>query len=614
MAFALQTEDLAVGELFSGRFTFVLPEFQREYSWAAEEAEHLFDDLSAALLDRERDAETAPFFLGTMLFAEPGPEAPLRDVQIVDGQQRITTLTILLAVLRDLEKDADAKSVLHRAIAVWSTSGDELADQFHLTPRSVDRSFLARSVQKIGATGRPRRRTVLTPKTPAQRNFETVRTLFRKRLQKAEPEFREQLARFVLDDCRIVSMRTESLDYAYQMFLTINRRGLPLTDDDIVIAEVIGPLDAEQKRRFAPIVEQMSRYREADEKSRLRGKTFYSHLVALNGWSPRSMISDLRKTVAASGGAQNFTRSVFQPMADAYLLTRCEFENQQVTPELAEQLQRLALLERSCDDEWVGSAMLGLRHYSLEDPALILFLRHLDRFAHAQLAIRPMRSERRNRYRRAMNAIRTVTGTLKPADVFALSANEQSKVLRRCAVGLNDTTSRTGKAFLMRIDAHISGRPASYYLDVVTQSETEGGQISVEHVLPKGRSLPRGSGWRVDFPQHDQRRVIADCLGNLLLVGELQNRRVAQQDWLVKRDAFLEDPVSQQFALVKQLAGTELWTQKQIAERHVILMHAVREIWGLEGPVPPVPPATESEDGQKLPTRPGRRRSPMRRS
>ncbi|MGF1651462.1 MAG: DUF262 domain-containing protein [Hyphomicrobiaceae bacterium] len=586
MDFRLSAEDLTVAELLSGLRAFVLPEFQRDYSWSAQQAEDLIEDIEAAAADQGRDDVIAPYFIGTFLFAAGGDDASIRDYLIIDGQQRLTTLTVLLAVLRDLEQDLAIRDRLHRHIAVWSPSNAELGDAFHLTPREADRRFFARWYQKLGATAKARRTSLASQATAAQRRVETIRSYFRQRLRRYEPDQRRSLARFVLDGCRLVAMSTPSLDYAYQIFLSINGRGLPLTEDDIVLAEVIGPLDADQRRRYEPIVAQMARYRDGAERSRARGKTFFTHLVAQQGWGARTLIAELRRAVSDAGGARAFARNVFQPLADAYLLTRCEPGTAAgLDPEVREGLERLALLEALCDDEWVGVAMLGLSRLGTSHPETLGFLAALDRFAHAQLAIRPTRSERRKRFLRALRSLRSSDGDFDYRAALSLTPNEQARVLRRCAIGLDDTATRTGKAFLIRLDMMLSGRPASWYRSFVG-SLKPGNGVSVEHILPKGRTLPQASPWRLRFPDPIERRALADRIGNLLLVGERQNRRAAQFEWTVKRDGFLADPVSSQFAMVRELADVDDWTREALEARQVAMMKLVTEIWSLDAGAP----------------------------
>lgn len=584
LPFTIAAEDLTVDELFSGRFALSLPAFQRPYSWGAEEAEHLVDDICAAITDADRDRTAYPFFLGTMLLADPEPDQPIRSALIVDGQQRLTTLTILLAVLRDHTETAQERDRIHRRIAVFSSIDDRTADSFHLSLRTADRIFMARAVQKMGATRRPRRKSTLEPATEAQQKIETVRKLFQKMFgRNFQTEERARLVEFVLENCRALVMRTASLDYAYQIFLNTNSRGLALSDDDIVIAEVIGPLTPDQRRRFAPIVSQIDRYRESVESQKLRGKTFFSHLVGLNGWARASVIRDLRRAVQIRGGPLRFTTEVFQPMAEAYLLTRCNFAGREPPEAASGLLKRLLLLERICDDEWVGTAMLGLARFNLQSPELVQFLRGLDRFAHAQLVLRPGREDRRSRYRQVTKLLMS-RSAIDPNQLFPLSDSEQRKFLNRCAQGVNETVSRTGKAILVRLDLEVSGGAIEPYIDLFAGEEP--GNVSIEHVLPKGQRLPRASDWRSLYPEHDQRRGLANCIGNLVLVDAEQNRLAGQRDFVEKKRVYFSTSEPHQFATTEILRNVEQWSADDIKARHIFLLEQLIRIFQLSVNVP----------------------------
>ncbi|MEO1264801.1 MAG: DUF262 domain-containing protein, partial [Pseudomonadota bacterium] len=340
MAYELKTEERTIGELLSGNFCYELPDFQRDYQWAAAEAEELLDDLEVACEDIAASDDVPPLFLGSMLFAAPEPSDPVRTTLIVDGQQRLITFTILFAVLRDLEKSKARRQQLHRMIAVWSSNADGAGNNFHLAPRSQDRSFFMRAIQKVGATQSPRRSAVLKPISSSQKNMEAVRKFFLSRLSgEANEALRHALIDLLRHDTRVLVIRCDSLDYAYQIFLSINARGQPLKGEDIVIAEVIGPLSREERDRYAPIVEQIARYKAGDRQASNRDKTFFTHLVAVQGWSRQRMITDLKRAVVAHGGPKRFTGLVFRPMAEAYLLTRCDFRAMDVSPEIRERLQ-----------------------------------------------------------------------------------------------------------------------------------------------------------------------------------------------------------------------------------------------------------------------------------
>jgi uncharacterized protein with ParB-like and HNH nuclease domain len=98
-----------LAKIYSNDFLFSVPLYQRPYAWTTEHAGELLDDLLTFMGDSADPIEDLnPYFLGSVVLIKgDGPEA-----EIVDGQQRLTTLTILLAVLRHLISDLDHKSGL----------------------------------------------------------------------------------------------------------------------------------------------------------------------------------------------------------------------------------------------------------------------------------------------------------------------------------------------------------------------------------------------------------------------------------------------------------------------------------------------------------------------
>jgi uncharacterized protein with ParB-like and HNH nuclease domain len=98
----IRGEQHSVGEIFSERYAFVVPPYQRQYAWKQEHAGELLDDLLLALGDSDGPLEEQdPYFLGSIVLIERGRQ----EYEIVDGQQRLITLTILLAVLRAAHPD-----------------------------------------------------------------------------------------------------------------------------------------------------------------------------------------------------------------------------------------------------------------------------------------------------------------------------------------------------------------------------------------------------------------------------------------------------------------------------------------------------------------------------
>ncbi|MGW5428318.1 GmrSD restriction endonuclease domain-containing protein [Streptomyces sp. NPDC004059] len=90
-----------------------------------------------------------PYFLGSIVLVKAKGNAP---AEVIDGQQRLTTLTILLALLRDLTEDPDLRSDLDRLVTEPGNKVRRLAPKPRLTLRYRDASFFQQYVQTKGAT------------------------------------------------------------------------------------------------------------------------------------------------------------------------------------------------------------------------------------------------------------------------------------------------------------------------------------------------------------------------------------------------------------------------------------------------------------------------------
>ncbi|MDB6183276.1 DUF262 domain-containing protein [Paracoccus fistulariae] len=96
-----------LAKIFSSDFEFIIPRYQRPYAWEIDQAQNLFQDLK----DFSQAAPDEGYFLGSVVLIK-NDDAP--KAEVIDGQQRLTTLTILLAVLVDFlagetEEDIEQK-------------------------------------------------------------------------------------------------------------------------------------------------------------------------------------------------------------------------------------------------------------------------------------------------------------------------------------------------------------------------------------------------------------------------------------------------------------------------------------------------------------------------
>lgn len=626
----LTTREVTLRDLFTSCDRLQVPVYQRGYSWTTHEVARLLDDLELQIAGGSPGGHSNPFFLGIIVLMEeaqsPPPVAqngngwlwrrsgrsivpPSSGVsEVVDGQQRLITLTILFAVLRDLLGE-DLQSQFDALIIRdgEATSGDP--ESVRLGVKTADQAFFLKQVQAEGAT---RSRKKATKLSPSQANILANRNAIRRRLRQWEPEELDQLASLLLDHSKVLRISTDDIDYAYNIFLSINDRHKRLTTTDILRGEIAGAIHRDQLERYASIVEQIEKYVSSEGKNSSnvqparRNKTFFSHLHAAHGWSGQAIIKDLRRLVRQTGGPGEFTERIFAPMAECYITIKSgKYSGADPDAKVHDALVLLRWLETFGNDDWLPVAMLYLASANDDPDRVASFLCALDRFAIGMLMLKRGHARRRGRYREIILELRRAGAHVNPHELLRFEPSEEEAIVRNIAQCPHEIAAQTCKLLLLRVDLHWSGRRPGDYEPILDGSGRQA--ISVEHVLP--RNPGEGQQWCKDFPDPAMRRHYCQSIGNLTLVSEGKNTLLDNQDFPAKRELLLK-AVNCPFHLTKEVAGYTEWKPETINGRQAKLMTAIYEIWQFKGDYnAPRCPVGESDRPTRTRSRGGKKRA-----
>ena len=130
-------------KIFSSDFEYHIPAYQRPYAWTTEETNTLFDDLYGFFSSEKEDEN---YFLGSIVLIK---ETSNRRADVIDGQQRLTTLTILFSVLADNLTDPKKKASCMKRL---QEEGEELAGIASLPRvflRERDQDFFFKYIQNV---------------------------------------------------------------------------------------------------------------------------------------------------------------------------------------------------------------------------------------------------------------------------------------------------------------------------------------------------------------------------------------------------------------------------------------------------------------------------------
>lgn len=243
MRHTIEAGEKPILDIFCDKYLFRIPAYQRPYAWTTEQTSELLDDLATACGEAGDVADASPYFLGSIVLIkdQQKPEA-----DVVDGQQRLTTLTILLSVLRDLS-DENIGRAIHAYICQAGNPVEGTADVSRLTPRARDAEFFRTTIQAEGATAAlPDPRQLRDARERAVENA----AFLRERLEACGDDWRRRLTSFIARRCYLVIVSASDQEAAFRIFSVLNSRGLDLTPADVLKAEIIGALPAHQQETY----------------------------------------------------------------------------------------------------------------------------------------------------------------------------------------------------------------------------------------------------------------------------------------------------------------------------------------------------------------------------
>lgn len=548
-----------LNEVFSKDFSLRVPPYQRPYSWTVEQTEALMDDLLAAF-ERHRDGAPEPYFLGCVVLAKQEHEA---DSAVIDGQQRLTTLTLLFACLAEaLEADfaSDLRGrILDRGDAVLGTDARP-----RLVIGSRDADFFRKYVQEATSL---HELLALDPgglDTEAQRNLQQNAKTIRALVTKRSPDELQAFARYLLTNTVLIVVSAGEQRYAFRIFMIINDRGLDLTHADILKSETVGGLEPEEQelytKKWEDAEQQLGRDQFADLFSHIR-------FIYARKKQQRTILDEVREHVLAKiGDPRDLIDQVIEPYADVYAdITNQTWWSQNGQEEISRWLTRLDRLDNV---DWVAPAMRYLRAHREDAELVRIFLMRLERLAASMFIRRVPVTRRLTRYGYLLEQIESGSVDHETDSALELSAEEQEETYRNLAGGLY-LVPRIPAYVLLRLDEALAGGGATYDHAVVT----------VEHVLPQHPA--DNSEWLERFSR-EEREQWTHHIGNLVLLNRRKNSSAGNYDFEKKKERYFTGPEgTSPFTLTTGVLQHQQWTPEIVERRQTQLLTKLVELWDL---------------------------------
>lgn len=232
---------LTIKQLFGNTDAlYQIPRYQRPYKWVNEQLEKLWDDLIDAQTNEPN------YFLGSIITAKAEDSATYLD--IVDGQQRTTTLLILFCVIRDHYADINANLLdedplaIDNQIIASSIRFNDRFERLRLKTHSNHESDFQQLILNSGATTdltKPLKKDLRREEEPKYKFINTA-CFFKEQLASLSEQAVGEFVNYLFNKVKIIRIDCQSVTFAIKLFQVLNDRGMDLSNSDLIKSYLMG--------------------------------------------------------------------------------------------------------------------------------------------------------------------------------------------------------------------------------------------------------------------------------------------------------------------------------------------------------------------------------------
>jgi hypothetical protein len=516
-----------------------VPDYQRPYSWETEQIEVLWDDLFTAM-----EINQESYFLGAIILTSPGNGY----FEVVDGQQRLTTLTILLCVIRDLYLKKDNALINSIKSLVDGKYRLRLITQSH-----YQNQFEKEILDKVKFHEK------LSKKEREKDPFINATLIFQEKLSAVKSVDKiKKFLDYMMNRVIMITITCSNQAFAIKLFQVLNTRGLDLTNTDIIKSHLFGNCEKEKLPQLKSSWTQIEIIADDVEDDTDRLITYYG--LSILERNPRSTLS-----------AELINNKYFKTKdSNAIVFDMLKFSKAYKQLYNSESKLMFSFWYLPNDIYWKSILVTG---------------RYKDYNDYGQLAV----------------LLRKFYWTYWIAG-YTISKIKQSSFNLLSWVKSNKSFPFIQNAILMKMaddkvvdyaKANLDGDAYSErwlkpLLVLIEYSKTDDSKLTwieidktlqIEHILPERWN--KNPDWRKNWTD-EQAKFWLHKLGNLTLISGKKNAVASNDSFKKKHVAYKKVHGGMTaFEITKHVALNDEWTESEVKKRHALLKKDIYKILGI---------------------------------
>ena len=556
----VSNEPISISDILKDKI-FTIPLYQREYSWTLDQVSDLYYDILVS--------EGESHFLGSLLLYKSQEYS--NRTEIVDGQQRVTTLFILLlAIFEELQGSGKTKAITRIQELLFIIDPNDLSDEFHSSEPRLETGKRDRKLFKAIIRGED----FLIHKDGRRKshnNLTNTLEFFQARLKEIRVQNGiEGIVNYTESAIKtqFVVMTAEHQSDKLLLFKTVNARGLDLTQGDLIKNELCHSVDQSE---LDEIVDEWDEMRGLIESNKGKLDTFLFHYI-----NSVDYIQLERKELDKKKGVIKWDKNNYPPVPEKYMfdmysrIIKREGHVRFVNNILKASNDYVKFINPPNDD----IHMLGFRAMGV-NKCFPLFLNTILKlsqsnfkkvvieiekltFRHSILRNDPKELERF--YYDLCHEIKSDDNVNEGLMKIAKHQNFRDEDKFKNEFVLSSPKMSISKMILDRICRKVS--------ESIDWSNKD---VHIEHVMPQ---TPDGQ-WLILAKDKEVYKDYLNRLGNLTILQDKKNIKARNKDFSVKKDFYKES----RLMITKDLCDYDNWNFETIVERQEALYDIARDIW-----------------------------------
>ncbi|MBA4496321.1 DUF262 domain-containing protein [Paenactinomyces guangxiensis] len=541
----IEAKKKKLNDIFSD-FWFLVPEYQRSYVWGNDQVKDLLDDLWFA----SENNPTKEYFLGSLVLRNMHNDY-YKEYEILDGQQRLTTLLLLMAVLRDTATNHLLKDSCKKCIYQDANPYSGIPSRVRIIYKIRDQveDFIQKYIQeekgldnKTGLQEEARIGSVSTQNMVSA--IFAIKDFFSDKTQQQISQF----AQFLFQKVVLIYVSTDNREDAFRLFTILNNRGVPLSSADILKSMNIGEIDEKENEKYARVWEEI----ESD-----LGEDFDRFLSFVR----TVLVKEKQRVNLLEEYEENIYKKklleVGKPTIDLIKKYKSHYDDliKLERNDLTNDYRNLVTIMQIGlpSEDWIPPLLLFYEKFGIG--TLDEFVKKLEYKFTSDWLLQYSPTQRIENMNRILKAIEKASYELEILNQGILFQVDQAS-LRNVLNG--DIYGRKFARYILLKYEYLKS------LQTVHLSNYK--HISVEHVLPQNPKVD--SKWVETFPEKE-RKFWVHKLANLVLINKIKNSSLSNLDFSEKKERYLKKRIDVFVGCKVFIYQANNWTPGVLKERQI---------------------------------------------